>query len=1444
MTATVDGPRRNGAEGSIGALGVDVGSLYVKFVWIRPDGRWESGAREHQGRPVAALRALLQAARVPAALPIGVTGPLASVVTDQGVGVGIDPIRAAIRGVTDHCSGVRNILDVGGGSLARITIDEDGQLLDYASNSLCAAGTGSFLDEQARRLGLSLAQIEAFRGVDEPPTIATRCAVFAKSDLIHRQQEGYPPEATWSGLCRGLVGTILQTLCGGRPLRGATLMIGGVARNPEVQRWLRERLGADFRQHADAHLLPAAGAGVIAALETGADHDWTTLQDYKPEARGSHHRPPLLLQRSVYPSMQVAEEYVDEGGTEVRRHVDLPGATVRVAVGIDIGSTSTKAVVMDPGGQVLADLYCRTSGDPIGATQRLFSALDRFGRERGTTFDVAAAATTGSGRKMVGQVIGADVVVNEISAHVRGAKAVDPDVETIFEIGGQDAKFMDVRGGFLRDVNMNYVCAAGTGSFVEEQAIKLGFPVAAVGEATEGVAPPVTSDRCTVFMEQDVHRLLRQGYAREEVMAAVLYSVVQNYLNRVVGNRRRSETRITFQGATARNRGLVAAFENLLGVEVVVSPLCHQMGAYGAALLAVEEMASRGWPTSAFRGLDLASRHVELERETCTLCNNVCTITTATIEGEDERPSWGYLCGRDPEEQRMRRPAGIRPLEARLKAWRRSRGPRPPQDAPLVGIPRALATWDLAPLWRTLFEELGCRVKLSSRTSADIAAVGIEMSGSDYCFPMKLAHGHAVDLLRDRRVDHVFLPFVIQERFDPDSTTAAHLCPLNIAQAATVRAACSGSGISTERMITPAIDMQWDDRLLVDELTRHLSGPLGVSRRQVAAAWAAAWEALQDYRRECREIGREALERIHASGEHAIVLLGRAYNLYDEGANVALPRKLAEGGWTVIPQDLLPLEGDPLGPGQRNMFWWSGRRILEAAHAVRNDPQLHAVCFTNFSCGPDSFVLTYLEQVMGEEPYLTLELDEHGSDGGYLTRIEAFVDVLNQERPAAGPPRVLREPSGPLEQIDGRTLWLPPMSEYGPRLLAAVFRRMGIAARPLPPEDEESFERGKALCRGTECLPAPATLGALIKVVEEQGDDPGQHAVFMPTASGPCRFGQYNMLQRLALDRMGWEDLFIVSPGSDDTYGGVGTAGQFRLWQGVCLSDTMFKLRCRTRPYELVPGAVDEIIEDGIRDLEAALESGRDPLGAVRRAARRLRRVPMATDRRPLVGIVGEIYVRSNTFCNQDVVGVIERAGGEAWLAPISEWILYTGAMETRVAGLERKPLRWTGTRARTALLLHEEQRIMEAAGDWLADRHEPPLDQVLQEGSRHVPVAFEGETILTIGRAIRFLQDGAAMVVNCAPFTCMPGALTSGVLRQVQEEHNAPVVSLFYDGTGDVNRRVELTLRNLGAGTRGIDTLAAAGHAGAPAPDAAPVVDVVAAAAAHRDVHSPFRSR
>jgi hypothetical protein len=344
-----------------------------------------------------------------------------------------------------------------------------------------------------------------------------------------------------------------------------------------------------------------------------------------------------------------------------------------------------------------------------------------------------------------------------------------------------------------------------------------------------------------------------------------------------------------------------------------------------------------------------------------------------------------------------------------------------------------------------------------------------------------------------------------------------------------------------------------------------------------------------------RKGGQQELQAILASGKPAVVIAGRPYNTFDSGANLDLPRKLAHLGLTVVPMDFLPLEEEPIADLFSNMFWAFGRSILEAAHFVARTPNLYMCALSNFGCGPDSFVHSYVESVMGNKPVLFLELDEHSADAGYLTRLEAFRDVIRQHGSSA-----TTQPHHPLHTVkkdaglDGRTLWIPPMGEPGPIFTAAALRQLGWNARPLPMETVESFNLGKRELHGGECLPCPATLGTFLKTVQDSGLDPSRHALFMPTAQGPCRFGQYATLNRMVLDRRGWTDTPIVSWSSTDSYEGLDTQGRRLVWSALVLGDVLFKIRCATVPYERDPGSTERLYLDWTKRLAHGFESRQD----------------------------------------------------------------------------------------------------------------------------------------------------------------------------------------------------------------------------------------------------------
>ncbi len=1388
------------------AIGIDVGSRFIKFCLLNGgDDPVLPPPRSHGGKPLATLREAWSDLSPPPDEAVGLTGSAVDGISGlTGLPV-TDLTRATIRGVRARVPDVRNILDIGASSVSLFELTESGALKDVSTNSMCAAGTGSFLDAQAGRMGVELAESLDFASVDDPPSIATRCAVFAKSDLIHRQQEGFGKEALWCGLCRGLSATLLQTLLKGKPLQGLTVVTGGVARNREVVRWLRSLSGSDVVTFPGAEFAAAMGAALLANGNGGGRLLFPSFEALPPESgRAGPRRPPLELKKSRYPSFEVAEQWEDAAGNEVRITRWPSGSVVSAYLGVDVGSTSTKAVLVGEDGSVLVDVYRKTAGNPIGATQALFQCLEGIESAKGARLEVLGCGTTGSGRKLVGAVIGADAVVNEITTHLAGAAATDPGAETIFEIGGQDSKFIRAEGGVMRDTNMNYVCAAGTGSFVEEQALKLGYPVDQVGDLVMGIAPPHTSDRCTVFMEQDVERLIRQGHTPREALAAVMYSVVENYLAKVVGTRSYARDAVFFCGATARNRGLVAAFEQLLGTRVVVSPYCHVMGAFGVALLTRDAVRDRR-ERSRFRGLDLASREIKLTQESCDLCQNACRITYAHIQGDPEVPSWGYLCGRDPAAEEKRNRTEFESFQGRrrlmAKAFAENRLDVGRVTGPVVGLPQTLTTYSHGPLWQTLLDGLGCRVHFSRPTDADTREMAGALVGSEYCFPAKLAHGHVADLLERPSVDWVFLPHAVSEEV-PKDHTKAFLCPVVCALPAMARSALKVAGkAGSEKILSPLVDLRWDEKRQARELATALEGPLGVSPRRIRKAWRAALAAQRVYERRCREEGSRVLARAREEGRPVLLALGRPYNLHDSGANLDLPLKMAEKGYHILPAEMAPAEGVKLGPELRNIYWVNGQRLLQALIWARSQDDVHPVWFTNFKCGPDSFLLTYAQRIMGEKPFLILELDEHGADAGYMTRIEAFLDVVEAKKGPFPPSPAFPHRDDPPEAFRDRTVWVPPLHPISAPLAAAALRGEGLDARSLPLEDEGSMALGRQVTRGGECIPMTLTMGRLLQTLRARGGDGSKEAFFMPAAHGPCRFGQYNLLERMILEKEGFGELAIMAPDNDNAYQGLGEKVRRQIWTGTLVGDLLFKLRCRFRPYESRPGEVDELIAEAQRIMEEAFEA-RTPLKpAFRRAVDPFRKMPRPPSTKPLVGVVGEIFVRCNFYSNQYVVDAIESYGGEAWLAPFHEWVLYACWAHEQRAREGWDVLGQAKSYVKNRYLFESEHAWYHEVEDLLGDRKEPSIQESVQAAAPYATYNYGGETLITIGRTVRFFDQGAAMVVNCSPFGCMPGQAISGILNQVRVDRGKPVVNLFYDGTGSLNDVLGVFLRNLPRG-------------------------------------------
>ncbi len=1302
-------------------------------------------------------------------------------------------LAEAIKNIALFKSKDGKVMDIGASSLTLYQI-KNGKISDISENSLCAAGTGLFLEEQAERLQLTDEESIKETSILTPPLIATRCTVFAKSDLIHHQQEGRSREEVWSGLCKSLSVSAVNTLFKGAEVYGDVFLIGGVTKNEEVLKWLKSNYPkANWIVDKESPVFIAKGASFLQgcskkhiSLIEGINSDFPDRM------------PPLKLLKSRYPIFKNPD--IDRFGNEVRVHKELKKEQ-KVLLGMDIGSTSTKLAAIDlETKEPLFDLYRKTAGEPIKAATDIFSGVQDI--LEGLDVEISAFGTTGSGRKMVGEIFHADVIVNEITAHGGATGHFYPEVETIFEIGGQDAKYIALKNGRVSDVNMNYVSAAGTGSFVEEQVRKLGFSLFEVGEITKNIAPPITSDRCTVFMEQDLRAILKKGFQKEEALSSVLYSVIKNYLNRVVGNRPISE-KIFFQGATARNIGLVAAIENLLDKEVIVSPFCHVMGGIGAAIIAGERNFGK---KSKFNLQKSMSIEFEASTEICKLCTNYCRVNHIVVNG-GEKLSWGYQCGRDSSSTRRKEILEYKSFENRDSMFFNNETPETKykdisvlSETPekkykgTIRVSYSLAEYTYLPLWSYFFDLLGYKTVLSAKTTTkNIKNSASRYTSEEYCFPVKSSIGHSIFSIENG--DFVFQPHYIAEKKE-NKTAINFFCPYLESIPSVVRSVLRRNSIDDSKYITPIVDFRWEDTQIGEVLFEDLKKSLDLTKKETILAYKSARVYWQKKMELIKIEGERELNRLIELKEPFFVFIGRPYNIFDKGINMGIPETVAKMGYNVLPMDMLSLDTAGLSDGNYfNLFWNYGQKIVAALKRVKNIDNAYPIYLSNFNCGPDSFILNFAEDEFREKPLLILELDEHDNSGGYQTRIEAFIDVVNQDFKSKNKKQLKKSTLPNIYTFDkspdlsAGTIWFPQMHP-GARFFAAAFRGGGYKAEALDLEDISTLQRGKKELRGGECLPMTLTLGSILQKVEDKKDE--KHILFMPTSEGPCRLGQYNLLERIVFHQKDIKNVDILSLSSINSYQGVGEKLRRAMMHAMMTSDIMLKFVTKTRPYEINKGDAEAEYEFSSKLLEKAFEKRDSPKDLMKEIAKRFSKIPKRIEKKPLIGVVGEIYARCNAFANGDLIKVIEANGGEAWVAPMHEWILYTANIQSHRAKFHKFSFIESGeSLLKNLYLFKTESSYYKEVKLVLHDREEPDIKLVVEEGAKYVPKDFVGEAILTVGRAVMFQKQGVSMIVNVSPFGCMHGIITSSIFKEIKERLNVPIISQFYEGELDINQRV-----------------------------------------------------
>jgi predicted CoA-substrate-specific enzyme activase len=990
-------------------MGIDLGSVSLNSIVITRDRKivYESPYERHMGRMEESVSRLIKELYDrygrESVKAIGFTGTHGKTFSRIFGGVYEFDTISQVTGSVFISPAVRTVITMGGQDTGLFRIghkDNAWNLECFNTNGPCASGTGSFIDQQAMRLATSIYNnrintsqkhidkiLSDFVALglksENPSNVACRCTVFTKSDMIHLQNKGERLEDIIYGLHQGNARNYMSTMVSNQVLHDPILFIGGMSLN-RLQVQTLQKYFPNLTVPRYSTSIGALGVA-LKALESNTG---TEIKSDSTE----------FLTGNCFADMPYAPRL------ELKKTVfndNIPVLTavltkeVPVYLGIDIGSTTTKYALINKERKIIHKQYVHTRGKPIEVTRGL---MNNIRDDIGKNIRIMGVATTGSGRNVVGDFLNADLILDEITAHAIGAVEIDPEIDTIFEIGGQDAKYISILNTYPLDFDMNKICAAGTGSFLHELANKYGINI--VGEfqevALSSDTPVKLAERCTVFMESDLVSYYQRGAAKKDLMAGLCYSIVHNYLNRVVG-RRKIGSRVMFLGGPSLNKAVVAAFENILGQGLIVPAHREVLGAFGAAISILDKMTMENKNESTFRGLDSSTRDcIEYTEKTCRAndnCHNQCKLKIYDFSGR--KSVWGGECGRYDVTRGMEsRKENY--FELREKIWQASMSGlyQELKDEPVlefdgmptIGMQRSLYTIQTAVLWANFFDRLGFRLVLTPPTNNRISGMGIEVMTAETCYPVKVSHGHIRCL--EGKTSLLFLPVLIDMPTQGEGERGFY-CPLVQSNSYMTRAALDLKG---DHIIAPFIHLKFDKSTLGIELAGQLSGPLGRSGREIKKALEFAMERQDRFIHEMHKNGSEIITS-HNPVSPLLIVTGRPYNLYDDRLNLSLGRNLAKIGVTAIPMDFIDLNSLDISDFP-NMYWGMGAQILRTAKFIKTRQGCYGLHLTNFGCGADSFIEHFYKHIMGDKPYLVLELDEHSAVAGVTTRLEAYKNVI------------------------------------------------------------------------------------------------------------------------------------------------------------------------------------------------------------------------------------------------------------------------------------------------------------------------------------------------------------------------------------------------------------------------------------------------------------------
>ena len=1298
-----------------------------------------------------------------------------------------------------------------GGEDAKITFY--GATIEQQMNGTCAGGTGAFIDQMAVLLNTDAAGLnEAAKNHKIIYPIAARCGVFAKTDIQPLINEGAAIEDLAASIFQAVVNQTISGLACGRQIKGNVAFLGGpLSFLSELRKRFFEtlKLGEDqvvFPQ--DGKYFVAIGAAMLAEKQEARtiENLYNVIKNVDPtQLSDTKHIPPLFKDEEDY------NEFIQRHNKDKIKRKDISGAKGNLYLGIDAGSTTTKAALIDEDKNLLYDFYRGNEGKPIDAVMEMLKDLyEKIPKGA----QIAKSTVTGYGEGLIKAAFKVDLGEIETMAHYKGAEEFLPGVEFILDIGGQDMKCMKIKDNAIYNIMLNEACSSGCGSFIETYAKSVNMStIDFAKEALKAKSPVDLGTRCTVFMNSKVKQAQKEGATIGDISAGLSYSVIKNALYKVIKLRNADEAgkKIVVQGGTFLNNAVLRSMELIVGKNVVRPDIAGIMGAYGAAIIALEHQ-KEGEISTIIKPEDIDSFDVKLTNTRCGGCENNCLLTINKFN-DGSKFITGNRCekgeGKQTEnkdipdlyEYKYKRLFGYEPL----KKEEAKRG--------TIGIPRVLNMYENYPFWFTFFTELGFRVVLSPPSSKEMYENGMDTIASDTaCYPAKLVHGH-IKWLVENGVKLIFYPSINYEQVEDKTAPNHYNCPIVATYPELI--ANNMDDVFAENHVRfehPFLPYD-DDKRLVEELVKELVDAK-VSKDEVEYAMKEARKEYKSFRRDISKKGEEALKYARKNNKKAVVLAGRPYHL-DPEINHGMNKLITSFDIVVLTEDSVAHMGHLERPVRVLDQWMYHSRLYKAAEFVGTTDDVELIQLNSFGCGLDAVTTDEVQEISAQHNklYTVLKIDEGNNLGAAKIRIRSLKAAMEEReknnikhKNGSGRfDRVIFEK----EMKEDYTILIPQMAPIHFQFFEAALASEGYKAKMLPPVNTHAVEEGLKYINNDACYPTIVSLGQIIAELKSGEVDLDKTAIFMSQTGGGCRASNYVSLLRKALKDLKMEQIPVVSVnavGLEKNPGFKITPKlALRMILSVLYGDVLMQVLYRTRPYEKVKGSANELFEKWSKlanknIVDCKFKHFKNNIKGI---VKDFDELPIHEEMvKPRVGVVGEILVKYHPTANNDIVGVIEQEGGEAVVLDLMDFFLYcmynSDFNYKHLAGsFKSMAINNTGIklldtlRKPVAKALKESKRFREPSH--IRETAEKAQD-IISLGNQC------GEGWLLTGEMVELIDSGVENIVCLQPFACLPNHVTGkGMIKALKKRNPyANIAAIDYDpGASTVNQlnRIKLMM-------------------------------------------------